>query len=161
MHIEKPVLPALLLAITALAGCGGGRDSTDGVEADILVNTTYSACNANTLTTFAFATGGRGTTTIQPFGDTACTTGAGTTTTTDFTYVLGQQELALDGQMATRMNRTTNGTTLFSLVRLSGGSIGTQNMQLGSTSASSAGRDGSSSGNRHNGIDTSITYALR
>jgi len=154
-------LTALLIGITTLAGCGGGSDSTDGVDADILVNTTYSACSANTLTTFVFATGGRGTMTTQPFGDATCTTGGGTATSTDFTYVLGQQELALDGQTATRMNRTTNGTTLFTLLRLSGGSIGIQNMQLGSTGASSAGRDGSSSGNRHNGIDTSITYVLR
>lgn len=153
------ILGPLFAAVLA-AGCGGGGSSSTPI-ANPLPGTTYQRCDASgTQTSYAFASGGNGTRTVSTFAAADCSGTATSTTPTAFTYAVGRNITALDSQPAAPLDLTEGGTTTYTLFRLSGGATGTQNLQFGSTATSSAGKDGTSSALRHDGIDTGVTYSL-
>ncbi|MBK8973553.1 MAG: hypothetical protein IPM37_20195 [Hahellaceae bacterium] len=51
--------------------------------------------------------------------------------------------------------------TTYTIKRLLGGSLGIENLQLGSTSASTSGKDGTTSAKRHDGLASNISYVLQ
>lgn len=146
---------------TGIYGCGGNNDSAAGVVPIILIGTTYKVCDSNTEITYEFKQVNTGTKTIQSFSNVTCSTGAGAAISTDFTYSLGNVITANDGLTATKMDIVETSTTLFTLIRLSGGLVGTGNLNFGSTINSSAGLDGTTDAKRHDGLDLSVTYELQ
>jgi len=157
--LSRTTFTAFMIATAAVAGCGG--DSSDGVRAVPLSGTTYAHCNNGTSTAYDFRDSSGGTMTTTTFANADCTGQAGTPVESAFTYAVGSNTRALDGLVAAPLDLTFGTTTTYTLFRLSGGAIGTQNLNFGATAVSSAGHDGTSRANRHDGIDTTTTYSLQ
>ncbi len=147
---------------TGISGCGNNDDTSAGVIPIILIGTTYKTCASNMQITYEFKQANTGTKSTQLFSDVNCiTAAAGAAISIDFTFSLGKTITANDGLPATKMDIVETGTTLFTLIRLSGGLVGTGKMNLGSNSNSSAGLDGTTDAKRHDGLDLSVTYELQ
>jgi hypothetical protein len=150
-----------------LSGCGGG-DSVAPQFANPLSGAAWASCDgAGTKTTYGFAAGsstsqtGSGTRTIATYAAADCSGTATASTPTAFTYSLGSPILDRTSAAVVPIDLTISGTTTFTIFRLIGGALGTQNLNFGSTAASTAGKDGTTAGSRHDGIDAAVTYVLQ
>jgi len=146
-----------------LNSCGGGIDNPLDIKIsniNILDGISYKSCESSTQTTYKFKLNKTGVKTVQVFSDSDCTTIAAPAVATDFTFVLDTEITANDGVAATKINILESGTTVYTLIRLSGGNA-TNNMNFGSTVTSSPGHDGSTNDKRHDGINLVVNYTLQ
>ena len=129
---------------------------------DIFAGSTYSNCESNTQTSYAFGQNKNVTKTVQAYSDSNCITATGQPTEVEYTYALGAEITANDALKAQEFDLTEAGSgTTYTLVRLSGGLLGTDNLNFGATLPSSPGFDGSTSALRHDGVDLMTTYELQ
>lgn len=151
---------ALCLSSILVAGCSSD-DPANSVDIDILSGQTYARCDgAGSKVTYAFDNGSV-TKTTETFAAGDCSGAAQTTMADALTYQNGNTLTDNDGNEVLGFNLTENGTTLYTIRRLSGGTLGLSNLNFGSTADSDTGRDGSTEALRHNGLNDTETFELQ
>jgi hypothetical protein len=161
--MEKEILRhaiCITLVSLLLVACGNeGEPLISSTE--IFAGRTYLLCDSGEETSYRFGAEREGIKTIQNYSDNNCISPVGVPLVEAFTYTLGSTLMANDGLDAQKFNLTISGNTLFTLIRLSGGPSDMNNLFFGDTIISSAGRDGSATNRRHDGVDLTKIYLLQ
>lgn len=153
------VIPGFLLCTALLTACGSDN-TVNETTVDILDGQTYSACLGTQRISYAFDNG-NATRTTATYGATDCAGTATSSVADSLTYSTGGTIKDKDNNSVTEFNLVEDNVTTYTIKRLLGGSLGISNLQLGSTSASSSGKDGTTSAKRHDGLESTVSYVLQ
>jgi hypothetical protein len=154
----------LVIGCSALvfAACdGGGSDDDDdspSAPTNPLISATYEACVNAVATRYQFSNED-GEKRVQTFANVDCSGDPLTTTETPFEFSIGGDVTANTGESAWKLDITENGVTTYTIFRLSGGDLSTEDLNLGAPPpVSSDGLDGTTEDKRHDGLDFTVTY---
>jgi hypothetical protein len=167
MHAEevtmKPIAKILVIGCAGLilGACNGGSDDNNdspSLPTNPLISATYQSCVNGVATRYQFSNE-NGAKKVAAYAAADCSGAALTSTETPFTFSIGGDETTNTGQTAWRLDITENGVTTYTLARLSGGSLSTDDLNLGAPPpVSSPGRDGTTDATRFDGVDLAVTY---
>jgi len=159
----KPIVKIFVVVCAGLVlgACNdGGSDDDDeaSLPTNPLVSATYRSCVNGVETKYQFSNED-GAKTVAAYAAVDCSGAALTSTETPFTFSIGGNEDTNTGHTAWRLDITENGVTTYTLAYLSGGSLSTDDLNLGAPPpVSSAGRDGTTDATRFDGVDLTVTY---
>jgi len=161
--MDKEILrqaTCITLLSLLLVACGNGGDPLVS-STEIFAGRTYLLCDSGEETSYRFSATREGIKTTQNYSDNNCISPVGVPVIEAFTYTTGSTLMANDGLDAQKFNLTISGNTLFTLIRVNGGPSDMNNLYFGDTAFSSAGRDGSTTNLRHDGVDLTKIYLLQ
>lgn len=154
----------LVIGCTGLmfTACNGGSDDDDDGSPEAptnpLISATYESCIDAVATRYQFSNE-NGVKTISTYVAPDCSGDAITSIETTFEFSIGGEQTTNDGLHAWKLDITENGLTTYTLFRLSGGSLSTDDLNFGAPPpVSSAGLDGTTEDKRFDGVDLNVTY---
>lgn len=144
-----------------LGACDGGSSDDDdapSLPTNPLISATYEACVDGVETRYQFSNED-GARRVETFLALDCSGEPVTSVETPFEFSIGGDVTTNTGLSAWKLDITENGVTTYTIFRLSGGDLSTDDLNFGAPPpVSSAGLDGTTDGTRHDGVDLTVTY---
>lgn len=144
-----------------IGACNGSSDDDDDAPTaptNPLLSATYESCANHVETRYQFSNE-NGVKKVSTFAAADCSGDALTSNEIPFDFSIGGDVTSNTGQSAWKLDITENGVTTYTIVRLSGGNLSTDNLNFGAPPpVSSAGLDGTTEDKRFDGLDLNVTY---
>ena len=160
MNVTAKILVISCASLLFAACDGSSSDDDDAPTAPTnpLISATYQSCVNGVELEYQFSNE-NGVKKESAFAALDCSGDPLTTIDTPFDFSIGGDVTSNTGETAWKLDITENGIKTYTIVRLSGGNLSTDDLNFGAPPpVSSAGRDGTTEDKRFDGLDLSRTY---